>query len=58
MKTTIFYFSATGNSIVITRKLAKSMENTEVISIVKVMKNDTIKVSSETWISDPITVLK
>lgn len=47
MKTTILYFSATGNSIVIARKLAKNMENAEVVSIVKMMKNDTIKISSE-----------
>ena len=47
MQTTILYFSATGNSIVIARKLAKNMENAEVISIAKIMKNDTIKVYSE-----------
>ena len=47
MNTTIFYFSATGNSIVIARKLAENLQNTEIISIAKVMKKDTIKTSAE-----------
>ena len=47
MKTTIYYYSATGNSIILARKLAESMQDTEVISITKLMKKESIKTSSE-----------
>ena len=36
METTIFYFSATGNSLSLSRNLANELGNCEVVSIAKV----------------------
>ncbi len=38
MKTTIYYFSATGNSLVVARDLAKELGDAEVVSIAKAIK--------------------
>lgn len=40
MKTTIFYFSGTGNSLQIARDLAAELGETEIISIAKAIKGD------------------
>lgn len=37
MKTTIFYFSGTGNSLVVARHIADKLDNTEIIPIAKVI---------------------
>ncbi|MCX5694797.1 MAG: EFR1 family ferrodoxin, partial [Candidatus Omnitrophica bacterium] len=39
MKTIIYYFSATGNSLVVARDLAKGLDNAEVIPISEVLKS-------------------
>ncbi|MHC1775479.1 MAG: EFR1 family ferrodoxin [Lentimicrobium sp.] len=46
METTIFYFSATGNSLSLTRNLANELGNCEVVSIAKALKNESIEVKS------------
>jgi ferredoxin len=46
METTIFYFSATGNSLSLTRNLANELGNCEVVSIAKAIRNDTIEVKT------------
>ena len=38
MKTAIYYFSATGNSLVVAKDLAKGLDNAELISISKALK--------------------
>ena len=38
MKTVIYYFSATGNSLVVAKDLAKGLDNVELIPISKVLK--------------------
>ena len=47
MKTTIFYFSATGNSLQVAQDIALELGDTEVISIPKLMNNNEVAVSSE-----------
>jgi ferredoxin len=46
MKTTIFYFSATGNSLSLTRSLANELGNCEIVSIAKAIRNETIEVTT------------
>jgi ferredoxin len=46
MTTQIFYFSGTGNSLALAKKLAEKLENTEVISIPSALKNN-IKPNAE-----------
>ncbi|MDP4091982.1 MAG: EFR1 family ferrodoxin [Bacillota bacterium] len=47
MKNAIFYFSATGNSLVIARSIADKMGDTELISIPKAINEDTIELEYE-----------
>jgi ferredoxin/flavodoxin len=44
METTIFYFSATGNSLSLTRSLANELGNCEIVPIAKAIRNDMIEV--------------
>lgn len=44
METTLFYFSATGNSLSLTRNLANELGNCEIVSIAKAVNSETIKV--------------
>lgn len=46
METTIFYFSATGNSLSLARNLANELGNSEIVSIPKVLREETINVST------------
>lgn len=46
METTIFYFSATGNSLSLTRNLANELGNCTIIPIAKAINNNTIKITS------------
>lgn len=46
MKTTIFYFSATGNSLNLTRNLANELGNCEIVPIAKAVCNETIKIAA------------
>jgi ferredoxin len=46
METTIFYFSATGNSLSLTRNLANELGNSEIVQIPKAVKNETIKITT------------
>lgn len=46
METTIFYFSATGNSLSLSRNLANELGNCEIVPIAKAVKNETIKITS------------
>ncbi|MFH0886628.1 MAG: flavodoxin domain-containing protein, partial [bacterium] len=39
MKTIIFYFSSTGNSLQLSREIAASLGDTDILSIPKAMKN-------------------
>lgn len=47
MKTTIYYFSATGNSLTTAQKLAEKLENCEAVSAVTVMKQSKVIDDSE-----------
>lgn len=47
MSTTIYYFSATGNTLFIARKLAGQLENTQLIPISSLIKEETITSSSD-----------
>ena len=47
MKTTIYYFSATGNSLQMARNIAKELDNCELISIAKAIQKETIETPSE-----------
>lgn len=47
MSTTIFYFSATGNSLSFARKLASRLEDCQLRSISSELENDNIKTTSE-----------
>jgi NAD-dependent dihydropyrimidine dehydrogenase PreA subunit/flavodoxin len=47
MKTTLYYFSGTGNSLKVGRDLASLLEDTELISIPKIIKQDKITLSGE-----------
>lgn len=46
MKTTIYYFSATGNSLSLTHKLAHELGNCEIVSIAKAIQDQTVVVKS------------
>ncbi len=46
METTIFYFSATGNSLSLSRNLANELGNCEVVSMAKAIQNNTVKENS------------
>lgn len=46
METTIYYFSATGNSLAMAKKIATQLENTKLLSIPKLMNQNEITVSS------------
>jgi len=46
METTIFYFSATGNSLSLSRNLSNKLGNCEVVSIAKAIQNDRVKINS------------
>lgn len=47
MSTTIFYFSGTGNSLMVARDVANNLGNTEIVSISKVANEEKISVKSE-----------
>ena len=47
MKTTLYYFSGTGNSLTIARELNEKLENCELIPIAKAIKGDLPECSSE-----------
>jgi ferredoxin len=47
MKTTLFYFSGTGNSLTIARQLNKKIQNCELIPIAKAIREDSPLTSSE-----------
>ncbi len=46
METTIFYFSATGNSLNLTRSLANELGDCEIMPIAQAVRNKTIEVAS------------
>jgi ferredoxin len=46
METTIFYFSATGNSLSLTRYLANELGDCEIVPIAKAINNQTVKITS------------
>lgn len=46
METTIFYFSATGNSLSLTRNLASELGNCEIAPIAKAVNNEVIKITT------------
>lgn len=47
MKTTIFFFSGTGNSYNVAKILSEKLENSELIPIAKIWKNERIECTSE-----------
>ncbi len=47
MKTTIYYFSGTGNSLKIARDLAEMLDDSELIPIAKIWQNDHIAATTE-----------
>ena len=47
MKTTLYYFSGTGNSLVVARHLARELGETEIIPMAKVINNEEISSDSE-----------
>lgn len=46
METTIYYFSATGNSLSLTRNLANNLGNCEIVSIAHAIRNEEIEVTT------------
>lgn len=46
METTIFYFSATGNSLSLTKNLANKLGNCELVPIAKAVCSETIKINT------------
>jgi ferredoxin len=44
MKTTLFYFSATGNSLALTRNLANKIGNCEIVNIAKANRESSVKI--------------
>jgi ferredoxin len=46
METTLFYFSATGNSLSLTRNLSNELGDCEIVSIAKAVNNETIKITT------------
>lgn len=46
METTIFYFSATGNSLSLTRKIANELGNCKIVPIAKAVCNDFVEVTT------------
>jgi len=47
MKTVIYYFSATGNSLEMARNLAAELGNCEIVSIAKAIRNPTVETTAE-----------
>jgi flavodoxin len=47
MKTTIYWFSGTGNSLKIAKDLAEKLEDTELIPMAKAWKEECIAVETE-----------
>ena len=47
MKITIYYFSSTGNSLYAAKKLQEGLENCEIISMVKALKEDKLSCNSD-----------
>jgi len=47
MKTTIYYFSATGNSLQMARNLANELDNCELVSIAKAIQQENVETNSE-----------
>jgi ferredoxin len=47
MKTDIYYFSGTGNSLFVAKELKKRLVETEIIPIVRLLKSDHIKTNGE-----------
>ena len=47
MKTTIYYFSGTGNSLKIARDIAEKLEECELVPIAKVWQQDQLASTSE-----------
>jgi len=47
MKNSLFYFSATGNSLVVSKEIANKLENCELISIAEVVKKESYDIDSE-----------
>jgi hypothetical protein len=48
MSTDIYYFSGTGNSLRVARELQKRIPEANLIPIVHLLRNDTIKTSADT----------
>lgn len=46
METLIYYFSATGNSLNLTRSIADELGNSEIVPIAKAVNNDIIKITT------------
>ena len=46
-KKTIFYFSGTGNSLQVSKDIALQLQNTEILSIPKIINNNEIEIVSE-----------
>jgi ferredoxin len=46
METTIFYFSATGNSLNLTRNLANELGHCEIVPIAKAVCNETVRITT------------
>ncbi len=42
MKITLFYFSGTGNSLIVAKELKKELKNCELVPIAKKIKNEGI----------------
>ena len=47
MKTILYYFSATGNSLSITRKLSSELGNCEIVPIAKAIKEETVEAQTD-----------
>jgi ferredoxin len=47
MKTTIYYFSATGNSLLMARSIANQLSNCELIHMARFISNETVEVDTE-----------
>jgi len=54
MQTKLFYFSGTGNSLDIARRLSEKLDHADLVSIPKTMKTGDIKFSEVTGIVSPI----
>ena len=49
MKTKIYYFSGTGNSLYVAQELAKKIKNSVVLPIVSELGKDHVKINAETF---------